>query len=406
MKVAFVLPFSSSKDSVKVDEFELLKSRRWINQGLFLSKKGHEVIFIRYTDKPSYRRNHGSVKVYFTSVTIDFYRDSKKSWAGGGEFSLECLSILSEFNPDIIHSYNYLLPCYYPIFFFSKFKDKPLVAEHTGGHTTFAKLNNFFSFSNMLIFFRNFILRNTSKIMIQIKSEISNLNQIGVSNQKIISNISHIGIDPEIFRDINKEIACESTRLDPSNINLLFVGRIPPKLKSGKDFEGYKSPFILLDIIEKIQKYNKKYHVVIIGEGPGSQDLKNEILSRNLEKSVTSISWITSRTELANYYNSCDILYFPHPIENKFGIGGAANEAIACGLPTIVNSTSKDSYCDDFFYYVSPYSEIELIKGIEELVNNHDLRKKIHINYKKSTIQNLSWTIISKKLIKVYKKLL
>ncbi|GAB6074888.1 glycosyltransferase [Nautilia lithotrophica] len=82
-------------------------------------------------------------------------------------------------------------------------------------------------------------------------------------------------------------------------------------------------------------------------------------------------------------------------------------EYMACGLPMVM---SNFEYWKNFFngcaLFANPLKEEEIIKAIDELVNNDELRNKIGERNKKLIFEEYNWEKESQKLLNLYKELL
>ena len=297
MKIAYISPITAQKSVEKVDEFEYVVKRRHIQPAIHMKKKGADVVFYRYTtQRRKYTKYFQGVKIVFCPVTVDFKkRKDKHRWNGGYEYSVEILKQLNSFNPDIIHFYNFLLPSYWFFYIYSKFKSIKILSEHVGGSLDLTPHNRLISFSRIKRFLTHQFIRGTDKLQVYIDAERQRLLSIGVQNSKLLQDIPHIGIDTNIFRPIDRKIACTSTGLNHKKINILYVGRIVKDNNLDFNSADVKSPFILLDLIKELNKENERYHLIIVGDGPDFPFLLEKIQKYNLANQITTTSWISSQ---------------------------------------------------------------------------------------------------------------
>ena len=219
-------------------------------------------------------------------------------------------------------------------------------------------------------------------------------------DNRLVDNIPHIGIDTDVFRVISKETACLKTGANKKNKNILFVGRIL------RDMTTPKNPFILIDVLKELNKKYSGYNLIIIGDGPDSLEFRKEVNDKGLTKQVIMPGWVSSRNILCHYYNSSDIFVFPFITENIGGVGGALNEAMSCGVPSIVYSNKGQTYKDNYLYYVKPHSEEELVKAIVKLSDDHILAKKMSDNCLNEIKTKFIWKNIGMNLHTEYSELI
>ena len=401
MKIAYISPVTVQKSTENVSDYDFVINRRHIQQAVQLQKLGAEVIFYRLTtSSKKFVKYFEKVKIVFCPVSYDFNKKKKVGWSGGSEYSITLLNEIRNFKPDIIHFYNYLLGSYWFFFLFAKLISAKMFAEHVGGYTLTFKSKSLISWSHFKRFIHYKFLKSTNKIMIQIPTEIKNLQALGIHRDRLVDNIPHIGIDTDAFRVISKEMACLKTGANKKNKNILFVGRIL------RDMTTPKNPFILIDVLKELNKKYLGYNLIIIGDGPDSLEFRKEVNDKGLTKQVIMPGWVSSRNILCHYYNSSDIFVFPHIIENIGGVGGALNEAMSCGVPSIVYSNKGQTYKDNYLYYVKPHSEEELVKAIVKLSDDHILAKKMSDNCLNEIKTKFIWKNIGMNLHTEYSELI
>ncbi|MGM9904126.1 MAG: glycosyltransferase [Enterococcus sp.] len=138
-----------------------------------------------------------------------------------------------------------------------------------------------------------------------------------------------------------------------NSIVLGTIGRIEP----------VKNHQFLLKIIEKL---DKKYKLVIIGEGSRKKQLIKEIKKRGLESRVVIIN---PKMDIYKYYSMFDIFMFP---SLKEGLGNVGIEAQINGLSVVCSTgVPKDIKISDNIYFLSTKNTNHWLDVI-----NANLRKK------------------------------
>lgn len=129
------------------------------------------------------------------------------------------------------------------------------------------------------------------------------------------------GIDTDKFRfdSIIRAKMRNELGYDDENIVLGHVGR----------FSKQKNHVFLINIFTEIHKIDKRYRLLLIGNGAEKEKIKKMIYSRNLNDFVIVIDAISN---VNDYYNSMDIFVLPSLFE---GWGRVLVEAQCNGLPVI-----------------------------------------------------------------------
>jgi alpha-1,6-mannosyltransferase len=94
-----------------------------------------------------------------------------------------------------------------------------------------------------------------------------------------------------------------------------------------------KEPGFAIDVLRECRRRGIDAHLVIAGDGPMAAALQRQ----SADLPVTMLGFVSSRSELARFLASADVILAPGPIET-FGL--AALEALASGTPAIVNKSS------------------------------------------------------------------
>ena len=103
--------------------------------------------------------------------------------------------------------------------------------------------------------------------------------------------------------------------------NILFVGR----------FVRQKGIFILLTAFKFLKIKNYNYKLILIGDGPEKNEIKNFIRTNNLKKDIKILKWTKY---LSKYYSSSKIFVLPSIYE---GLGNVVIESLNYFTPTLVS---------------------------------------------------------------------
>lgn len=138
------------------------------------------------------------------------------------------------------------------------------------------------------------------------------------------------GCDQNRFRPLQEGV--EDFHLgDPM---LLYVGYLC----------GHKGVIELIRSLPDIREEYPSVMLALIGYGPCSNFLKEEVHKRNLTENVTFLGYVSDE-ELPIYYNACDVFVTPSYWE---GFGLPILEAMACGKPVVARNVTaqKDHILD------------------------------------------------------------
>nr|WP_322787760.1 glycosyltransferase [Hamadaea tsunoensis] len=129
-----------------------------------------------------------------------------------------------------------------------------------------------------------------------------------------------LGVDLDLFQPARFDPAVRARYADPGELLLVCCTRMSVE----------KRPQRALTTLATLRAAGVRAKLVMAGDGP-----LRERLRRTGEAEFTG--WITDRTELAGLLAAADVVLAPGPIET-FGL--AALEALACGTPVVVSSSS------------------------------------------------------------------
>lgn len=137
-----------------------------------------------------------------------------------------------------------------------------------------------------------------------------------------------------------------------------------------------KNKRFLIDTFEKIYKENKKYKLLLIGEGPLYDESKNYVSELECKNNII---FIKNTNEIYKYYSAMDLFAFPSKYE---GLGIVAVEAQISGLNTICsNCVPKDVILNQDYIKFLPLEEEMWVKEILSI-------EKINIIDRENYIEN------------------
>ena len=158
-------------------------------------------------------------------------------------------------------------------------------------------------------------------------------------------------------------------------------------------FREQKNHKFLLDIFSKLNIPNAE--LMLMGDG----DLKTEMVQRAKSLGISNrVLFMGSRNDVADLLQACDVFVMPSLWE---GLGIAAIEAQASGLPTLVsNNFPQETQVTNLCKFLSLNTSEEWTKQITIAKNVH-IRENIYDQIKKS---GYDMTMSAKKLRDFYLK--
>ena len=97
-------------------------------------------------------------------------------------------------------------------------------------------------------------------------------------------------------------------------------------------FMKQKNHSFLIDVFNELHKENKNYKLMLIGQGPLMNEIKQKVKDLNIEDSV---KFLGQRKDVNELYQAMDLFLFPSLYE---GLGMVMIEAQCSGLPCIASS--------------------------------------------------------------------
>lgn len=209
---------------------------------------------------------------------------------------------------------------------------------------------------------------------------------------KKVRYIPGAGIDTEKFsndgtkrRQLRREFG-----LPKDAFVLLSVG----ELNVNKNFEV---------IIQAIAKANcSEIYYVICGEGPLKQHLQDVADSLHISDKVLLLGY---RSDIQEIYQVADLFAFPSLRE---GLGLAAIEAMACGLPLLTSDRHgiRDYSQNGITGYAYHPKDIEgFARGIKTLMEDAKLRRKMG-RYNRRTVKKYDIKNVGKMMENIYEEIL
>lgn len=127
-----------------------------------------------------------------------------------------------------------------------------------------------------------------------------------------------------IYNGINFDFWSSTERYQGSSSTIVSVGSLVP----------LKGHDVLIEAFQRVQRFERNAELVIVGSGPLEDDLKAQVVSRELRDTVTFTGWL-EKQEIRTLFEDASVFAFPSKSE---GFGIALIEAMAAGLPCVATN--------------------------------------------------------------------
>jgi glycosyltransferase involved in cell wall biosynthesis len=230
------------------------------------------------------------------------------------------------------------------------------------------------------------------------------LVQLGFPKEKI--QVSYNGVDPQkydpstITADQKQKIR-ESYGLKDDDIMILFLGRLV----------GVKGVDRLIMAMPHILPKFPKAKLVIVGVGDLQEYLQNLVKTIRMDQYVRFRFDFVPEEERIQHYAACDIAVFPSLYE-PFGI--VALEAMAMEKPVIVGAANVSGMREIVIccgeeqcgYHVDPSNPSDIAWGIMSSLESPEHIEWLGKNGRKRVLKEFTWSVIAKKTLDLYQKML
>lgn len=177
--------------------------------------------------------------------------------------------------------------------------------------------------------FKNFLFRNIERYGAKYTDTLITINKEDYAAAKkfklrkngTVEYVPGVGIDIDKINSIqgNKEELCKELNIPSDSTILLSVGEL-------NDNKNHKV------VIQSLPELPNNVHYIICGTGPLKEQHEKLAKELHVENRLHLLGY---RSDVIKIMRSCDIFIFPSKRE---GLGLAAIEAMACGLPLITSN--------------------------------------------------------------------
>lgn len=203
------------------------------------------------------------------------------------------------------------------------------------------------------------------------------VNEFEVPEQKV--SIINMGVNRDVFKPLNKELARKACGLEENIIPVLFVGNIIKQ----------KGLLELCSAFSKLIVTEPGLRLYLIGPQKDqnfNEELNNYLQAHNILQYVQFLG-VKDQKEIAQWMSAAEIFVLPSHIE---GFGLVALEAMACGTAVVGTNVGGLKYLlADGAGHVVPAKESDaLFKAILYLIRNQDVRNSLIENGEKRAEEN------------------
>jgi len=201
-------------------------------------------------------------------------------------------------------------------------------------------------------------------------------------------------VDPSFWRPPEAEERARARRMlkiPEERFTVLAVGR----------FTRRKRIHVVPRIVaEAAKRAAKRLHVVIVGDGPLAELVKDEARKYSNYIDVRVLGFV-ERPRLREIYWATDVAIVPARLE-AFSI--TALEAMACGVPVIgfKESGVSDVVADGITGFLVESDE-DVSARITEIVLNSDLHARLSHNAPAHVASHFSWEKVARSLLEIYR---
>lgn len=213
-------------------------------------------------------------------------------------------------------------------------------------------------------------------------------------NSGLLKSKNHINlpnpIDSNIFKPIDKNFSRNVWNLSKDKKYILF-GAMGATSDPRKGFKELK------EALNKMKK-SQNVELLVFGSNKPQNSTDFGFKTHYLGSFNDDISLMT-------LYNASDVLVAPSLQEN---LSNTLMESLACGTPVVGFNIGGNTDLIDHKkngYLTKPYNTSDLMRGIEWILN-HNNYTQLSSNARLKVLKNFDYTIVSKKYIDLYKKIL
>jgi len=220
------------------------------------------------------------------------------------------------------------------------------------------------------------------------------IERMGVNPNKL--KMVYPGVDPKKF----------NPHLDGSVVRKKYNCNGDPILLTVCRLVERKGIRYLIDALPSIRKEFPKVQLVIIGDGPEKEPLRQ--LSERMGENVVFCGIVPDQ-ELPYFYAMADVFILPAIIDSKGdteGLGVVMLEAMASGVPVIASRVGGIPEALNYGkagILIEQKNPKQIIETVISLLNNDKLRTSLIKKGREWVISTFSWDILAKQITEIFR---
>lgn len=238
---------------------------------------------------------------------------------------------------------------------------------------------------------RRQILNNSDKIIVASYFLKSLTQKMGLAEEKV--KVIYNSIDFFEIKPVLKSKQELKEKFNLKGIALLTIARLTP----------WKGIDMLIEIMPDLVKKYQDIHLVVVGKGPESNNLKQLAQNINMQDHVIFTGKL-DRFQVVDYLRASDIFVLN---TNYEGMSHCLLEAMKMEMPIITTSVSgnPETIKDKQTGLLVSYKDKEQwLEAINNLLDNPDLAKKL-AHQAKQDLKRFSWPKLVQETINVFQSL-
>ncbi len=339
-----------------------------------LAQRQHEVHVITWLDEGLPKE---SIEDRFHIHRIS---GQKVKFLGVMSFWVKIFWLLKKINPDIVHVQSIGMGM--PAFLAKKLLRKPYVVWGRGSEV-YLPWQHKKPISKL-------VLRNADAAIALTEDMKREMQKICDREVSVIPN----GLDLERFENLSRDEMRGKLQAKAGEKLVIFVGRFRPD----------KGVRYLIEAMEIIRQKGQPVKLILGGEGPEEENLKQLVEQLNLGSCINFIGQIPNE-KVPQYMVAAHVFALSSLSE---GFPNVVLEAMASGLPIVASKVGglteivRDA---ENGFLVEPKNPEQMAEKVSLLLNNDDLRQRISRNNKEK-VKEYSWGSAVSKLERLYQSLL
>jgi len=361
-------------------------------------KMGHQIMIVttdRYFPFPNYTRLYKEIlgdrkspkQGFHYEFNVPVFRIRPLIEIGAGVLLIKLKAIIKKFQPDVIHIHGFFKPIALQCLLLAcnLSKVKIIVDEHMIPQA----LKNDFSLRKAYYNVHEKLISLFIKKMNGFYVTKAEVQEYFHDKYNLLPEIIPLGVDIDLFDSSNYDVSDLRYKLGfDGKFVLFYSGKILPN-------KGISSMLKIASIL------SKSYDIAILLVGKASKEysmfLNKKINKNSLTDSFKILPFMSHR-ELARCMTLGNVgLWLGFP-------SASINEMISIGRPVIVKHFEGEDLVKKGYNFIKKYNDnvFDAVKWISNIIEDKELQVKLSKEARNYAVQNLDWTITTKRIIDIY----